>query len=582
MALLTVLRTHFCLRTAISVGRLVSMALSFNWPEFCRAVAVNLALVTATFVLDRTQTRLVQRLVVGIWDGLASRIQDSLFRPMALHHATALQLPFMEQPTSLASATEAFAETLGGFLEEGARSISMLTYGGTCALLLLSWRARLLLGSFVAVQVIAPRVAIPDFQTTDKELAMMEAKFRTTHTRFRQNLEPIAFSGGSAAERRLIERRFWHVLKRQETTDWECLPHKALTEGLTRGDLLPTVVMSALSTCLSWGHGQAAEAGLSAGQVQGIFAFDMLSSMVMNSMGAAGRQPEILAKLGAQARRFVGLLEALEHAAEQAAGAAAPESQVLGVRGARGSCPKPGIRVSGLDIVSPQGDALALGISFDVERGRGLVVTGPTGSGKSLLAGHLVGLRAPQGLGADVSVSGQQVASARPGILDLMLVPQKPYLPPGGLADQVAYPLLGASVLDQKSLHECLQAVGLGYLAERHGERSWNDEPEHLWEEVLSGGEQQRLGIARCLFHRPALAVLDECTTMVSQEAEAELYVSVVSRGVVPLTISQRFSLPEFHVQELQLGINTVEGWRLTAWEPFASVPQPSSAQAAA
>jgi len=209
-----------------------------------------------------------------------------------------------------------------------------------------------------------------------------------------------------------------------------------------------------------------------------------------------------------------------------------------------------------------------MGVSFEVRRGRGLVVTGPTASGKSTLASLLTGLRPIEGTRAEVVVSGQPISErARPGILDLMLVPQKPYLAPGGLADQVSYPLAEASISEatgeQARLLTCLEAVGLTYLADRHRDKHWTSEPEVPWEEMLSGGEQQRLGIARCLFHRPAMAVLDECTTMVSQEAEAELYRRLLGSGVVPITVSQRLSLPEFHSQELRLGVGTLQGWEL-------------------
>lgn len=61
-------------------------------------------------------------------------------------------------------------------------------------------------------------------------------------------------------------------------------------------------------------------------------------------------------------------------------------------------------------------------------------------------------------------------------------------------------------------LAACLAAVELDYLVGRGA--GW--EQVQPWNETLSGGEKQRLAMARLLFHKPAYAILDECTSAVS------------------------------------------------------------------
>ena len=104
----------------------------------------------------------------------------------------------------------------------------------------------------------------------------------------------------------------------------------------------------------------------------------------------------------------------------------------------------------------------------------------------------------------------------------------------------------------------CRQQVD--YLVARHG--GWDT--VRKWEDVLSLGEQQRIGCARLFYHSPAFAVLDECTSAVSIDVEEALYKSALEHGITSITISQRLALEEFHSEELAMGVSDNElGWKL-------------------
>ena len=99
----------------------------------------------------------------------------------------------------------------------------------------------------------------------------------------------------------------------------------------------------------------------------------------------------------------------------------------------------------------------------------------------------------------------------------------------------------------------CRQQVD--YLVARHG--GWDT--VRKWEDVLSLGEQQRIGCARLFYHSPAFAVLDECTSAVSIDVEEALYKSALEHGITSITISQRLALEEFHSEELAMGVSDNE-----------------------
>lgn len=192
-------------------------------------------------------------------------------------------------------------------------------------------------------------------------------------------------------------------------------------------------------------------------------------------------------------------------------------------------------------VVSPNGDVLVRKLSFSVRSGEHLLIVGPNGCGKSSLFRILGGLW---------PVYGGTVR--KPPHSDIFYIPQRPYLSRGTLRQQIIYPdgirqMRDKGVTDH-DLYRILQTVEIEHVVDRDG--GWDAEEE--WREVLSGGLQQRVAMARLFYHAPKYAILDECTSSVTLEVEKAMYDNAKALNITLMTVSHRRSLWKYHDNILQ------------------------------
>ena len=190
----------------------------------------------------------------------------------------------------------------------------------------------------------------------------------------------------------------------------------------------------------------------------------------------------------------------------------------------------PNLALPDVDLALPDGRKLAHVADLVLIPQESALFVGPSGVGKSTL------FRAISGLWPFGSGEIEQPAYAK-----LMLLPQRPYIPIGPLREALAYPGASSSFSDAQ-LSDALYGVGLPALVERL------DESDN-WQMRLSGGEQQRLAVARALLAAPDWLFLDESTASLDEQSEADLYRAIAKAlpQTTLVSIGHRSTLNAFH-----------------------------------
>jgi vitamin B12/bleomycin/antimicrobial peptide transport system ATP-binding/permease protein len=353
----------------------------------------------------------------------------------------------------------------------------------------------------------------------------VEADFRYALVRLRENMEGIALYHGEAEENRTLLHRFAAVVG-----NWRAI--------MTRTKLLNMVVV---------GQGQASAIfpmiiiapRYFAGQVQLGQMLQTVSAFghVLDSLSWVVNAYSSLAQWRAIVERLATFDRAIVAAREAAQG---------GITVVQGT--DDAVHLENLTIALPNDTVLLKDTALTLRRGTATVISGRSGSGKSTLFRAMASIW-PFGQGHLQRPTGS-----------CLFLPQRPYIPLGSLRHVVCYP-------DPPDLHtreELCQALidaGLPELADHL------DDDEN-WAQRLSGGEQQRLALARALLAKPDWLFLDEATASLDPEAEAHLYRTLKEHlpGTTIVSISHRPSVAAFHERHLVFEREPDHVGRLVPW----------------
>lgn len=340
-----------------------------------------------------------------------------------------------------------------------------------------------------------------------------EADFRYSLVRLRENAEGIALYRGEAPERSaLLERVEWI-----RSNWWGLMQYTKRLNIFTIGYNQVAIVFPYFVAGHRYFSGAISLGGLT--QIASAF------GQVQSSLSWFVNNYSTLASWKASVDRLLTFHRALEDAATEQRRPGGIDVQPDDARA---------VRAEHLDLALPNGRLLLADAALAIEPGERLLVAGPSGAGKSTLFRALAGIW-PYGRGTVRVPRGARV----------LFLPQKPYIPVASLRDAVVYP--GApGAFDDDAVRAALADVGLAGFADRLDERE-------NWSMRLSGGEQQRLAIARALLHAPDWLFLDEATAALDEASERRLYELVLARlpRAAIVSIAHRASVAAFHARRL-------------------------------
>jgi len=318
-------------------------------------------------------------------------------------------------------------------------------------------------------------------KATFVEQQKKEADFRFGMANIRQNAGEIAVLNGEEAERKLLDRRFVGV-----RSNWFRLIGRQTLLGVFTRPYNSTILRIPMFLALP---------GYFAGAVNfgGLMQLGTASQQVATTLSWFIFRYHVLAELVSAITRLSNFLNAANNAGNQ--------RELAVARSAHSS-----LQLRDVALTTPEGQDLLKISDLDIEPGKTVWLRGRSGLGKTTLLRLIAG--------AWNFASG---TLHRPDATMLVLS-QKPYMPNAPLHDAVAYPLV-AEKFDQAEIATALEKVGLSKLSLPAAST------QQIAPGTLSGGEMQRLALARALLMKPEWLFLDEATSALDKPSETELLV---------------------------------------------------------
>ena len=312
-----------------------------------------------------------------------------------------------------------------------------------------------------------------------------EADYRAALLRVRDHAEQIAFYNGGEAETGRLKQRYLRIRDNwRRLTNCEFRQETFWATYVRISIFIPILATLPMYLAKTMTFGDMMQTRTSFARVQ-------------DSFGWFTDSYRRLIEWAAVVERLSGFQTALEQVEHEDRSAARP-APALTLNNHRQS----GIlALQNLTVHTQTGSPLLTDINLEAHAPEWVLLEGRSGIGKSTLLRALAGLW-PYYKGS-FALDGS-----------LLFLPQRPYLPADTLRHTVSYPYPACQ--DDRLIQTTLEQVGLDRL------KNNLDEP-YEWHGILSGGEQQRLSLARALLHKPQILFLDEATNQLDGESALTL-----------------------------------------------------------
>ena len=212
------------------------------------------------------------------------------------------------------------------------------------------------------------------------------------------------------------------------------------------------------------------------------------------------------------------------------------------------------LKTAALTITLPDRTVLLDEVVLQVRAGDSVLIRGPSGSGKSTLLRVLAGIW-PYVRGWDAQHQPLAISEAIHLPPNAVFIPQRPYFPEGTLRNALSYPSQVNSYTDEQMQLALSQALlpNLCSQLDQVGQ----------WSQQLSGGEAQRLAMARVFLKQPSWVFADEATSALDEATEKVIYerllLMVIRQGGALVSVAHRPSVAAYHQRLWQL-VNVSEG----------------------